>query len=238
MAAIDKTYVTKQELLEAIDWAKKVGQVKMENGYIFRPLNFIYAYNDLEDPHYFDEEYNEYVLWNTPIWFDRWLWNNCPLEFVKERLMYQYSEEDRKKFENYVYYNLKNNFDFGSQHYTFLKEPKWKGHKWFMMHGRKDNPWPDKKGMQTYFIDIKTPQNDNYDWWNDELVYDDQLNDWVLRKDMLPYGGQYVWQYYHKNPPTKKSIIHELRRWYIPKGYIVRVYQLACKGMDFEILVR
>ena len=38
MAAIDKTYVTKQELLEAIDWAKKVGQVEMENGYIFRPL--------------------------------------------------------------------------------------------------------------------------------------------------------------------------------------------------------
>ena len=238
MAAIDKTYVTKQELLEAIDWAKKVGQVEMENGYIFRPLNFIYAYNDLDDPHYFDEEYNEYVLWNTPIWFDRWLWNNCPLEFVRERLMYQYSEEDRKKFENYVYYNLKNNFDFGSQHDTFLKEPKWKGHKWFMKHGRKDNSWPDKKGTQTYFIDIKTPQNDNYDWWNDELVYDDQLNDWVLRKDMLPYGGQYEWQYYHKNPPTKKAIIRELRRWYIPKGYIVRVYQLAYKGMDFEILVR
>ena len=122
MAAIDKTYVTKQELLEAIDWAKKVGQVEMENGYIFRPLNFIYAHNDLDDPHYFDKEYNEYVLWNTPIWFDRWLWNNCPLEFVKERLMYQYSEEDRKKFENYVYHNLKSNLDFGSQHYTFLKE--------------------------------------------------------------------------------------------------------------------
>ena len=238
MAAIDKTYVTKQELLEAIDWAKKVGQVEMENGYIFRPLNFIYAHNDLEDPHYFDEEYDEYVLWNTPIWFDRWLWNNCTLEFVKKRLMYQYYEEDRKKFENYVYRNLKSNSDFGSQHYTFLKEPNWKGPKWFMSHGRKDNPWPDKKGMQTYFIDIKTPQNDNYDWWNDELVYNDQLNDWVLRKDMLPYGGQYVWQYYHKNPPTKKAIIRELRRWYIPKGYIVRVYQLAYKGMDFEILVR
>ena len=35
MAAIDKTYVTKQELLEAIDWAKKVGQVEMENGHKF-----------------------------------------------------------------------------------------------------------------------------------------------------------------------------------------------------------
>ena len=238
MAAIDKTYVTKQELFEAIDWAKKVGQVEMENGHMFRPLYFIWGYDEMDDPRYFDRENDEYVLWNTPIWFDRWLWNNCPLEFVKKRLMYQYSEEDRKKFENYVYRNLKSNLDFGSQHYTFLKEPKWKGHKWFMSHGRKDNPWPDKKVTQTYFIDIKTPQNDNYDWWNDEIVYDDQLNDWVLRKDMLPYGGQYVWQYYRKNPPTKKTIIRELRRWYIPKGYIVRVYQLAYKGMDFEILVR
>ena len=42
MAAIDKTYVTKQELFDAIDWAKKVGQVEMENGHMFRPLNFIW----------------------------------------------------------------------------------------------------------------------------------------------------------------------------------------------------
>ena len=55
---------------------------------------------------------------------------------------------------------------------------------------------------------------------------------------MLPCVGQYVWQYYHKNPPTKEAIIRQLRRWYIPKGYIVKVYQLAYKAMDFEILVR
>ena len=36
------TYVTKKELLEAIDWVKKVGQVEMENGHTFRPLSFIW----------------------------------------------------------------------------------------------------------------------------------------------------------------------------------------------------
>lgn len=238
MAAIDKTYVNKQELLEAIDWAKKVGQVEMENGHKFRPLDFIWGYDEIDDPHYFDSEDDEYVLWNTPMWFDRWLWNNCPLEFVKERLMFQYHENVRKKFENYVYHNLKDNLDFGHQHYTFLKEPKWKAHKWFMRHGRRNYPWPGKNETQTYFIDIEIPQNDNYDWWDGAMVYDEQLNDWVIRKDMLPYGGQYVWQYYHKNPPTKEAIIRQLRKWYIPKGYIVRVYQLAYKGMNFEILVR
>ena len=238
MAVIDKTYVTKQELFEAIDWAKKVGQVEMENGHMFRPLYFIWGYDEMDDPRYFDRENDEYVLWNTPIWFDRWLWNNCPLDFVKERLMSQYSEDDRKKFENYVYHNLKNNIDFGYQHYTFLKEPKWKGLKWFMRHGRRNYPFYGKNEAQTYFIDIETPQNDNYDWRDDAMVYDEQLDDWVLRKDMLPYRGQYVWQYYHKNPPTKEAIIRQLRRWYIPKGYVVRVYQVAFKGMDFEILVR
>jgi len=234
MAAIDKTYVNKQELLEAIDWAKKVGTVTAENGYTFQPLVFIYHYNDLDDPHFFDEEREEYILWITPIWFDRWLWNNCPLEFVRDRLMFQYNEEDRKAFENFKFDDPKNRLEKGYQHYTFLEEPKWKDHKWFMRHGRKDNPWPDKKGMQTYFMEIKAPNND----YLKDLQYDKETDAWYNRSDDVPAYGDYVWQYYHKNPPTKKSIIRELRRWYIPKGYIVRLYQLKYTGMNFEILVR
>ena len=107
-----------------------------------------------------------------------------------------------------------------------------------MRHGRRNYPFYGKNEAQTYFIDIETPQNDNYDWWDDAMVYDEQLDDWVLRKDMLPYRGQYVQEYYHKNPPTKEAIIRQLRKWYIPKGYIVKVYQVKYKGMDFEILVR
>ena len=45
MAAIDKTYVTKEQLLEAIEWAKGVGEVTLENGYKFYPINFIYKYD-------------------------------------------------------------------------------------------------------------------------------------------------------------------------------------------------
>ena len=234
MAVIDKTYVNKQELLKAIDWAKKVGTVTAENGYTFQPLAFIYHYNDLDDPHFFDEEREEYILWITPTWFDRWLWNNCPLEFVRDRLMFQYNEEDRKAFENFKFDDPKNRLEKGYQHYTFLEEPKWKDHKWFMRHGRKDNPWPDKKGMQTYFMEIKAPNND----YLKDLQYDKETDAWYNRSDDVPAYGDYVWQYYHKNPPTKKSIIRELRRWYIPKGYIVRLYQLKYTGMNFEILVR
>lgn len=235
MSAIDKTYVTKDELLEAIEWTKKVDIVTSENGHTFQPLTFIHSYNNVDDPHYFDEEREEYVLWNTPMWFDRWLWNNCPLKFVRERLKFQYpNEEERKAFENFKFDDPKNRLEKGHQHYTFLEVPKWCGHKWEMRHGRKNNPWPDKKGMQTYFMEIIAP-NDEYE---KDLKYDEETDTWYNRSDNVPAYGEYVWQYYHKNPPTKKAILRELRKWYIPSGYIVRIHQLRYTGMDFKILVR
>lgn len=238
MAGIDKTYVNREQLKEAVDWAKKVGTVTAENGHTFEPLAFIYHYNDLDDPYFFKEERKEYILWITPTWFDRWLWNNCPLEFVKERLKFQYpTEEDRKLFENFEFDDPKNRLEKGHQHYTFLKEPKGRGIKWIMNHGRKKDPWPDKKGMQTYFMKIESPRYGDLNWRND-LIYDSDTDAWYTKSANVPAYGDYVWQYYHKNPPTKKSIIRELRRRYIPKGYIVKVYQLKYKAMDFEILVR
>ena len=233
MAAIDKTYVTKNQLLEAIEWAKKVGTVVAENGHEFQPLAFINNYNYLDDPHYFDEEREEYVLWNTPTWFDRWLYKNCPLDFIQERLKIQYGDY-LKDFDNFVFDDPRNRLERGYQHYTFLEVPKWHGHKWIMRHGRKNNPWPDKKGMQTYFIEIMAP-NDEYE---KDLKYDEETDTWYNRSDYVPASGEYVWQYYHNNPPTKKAILRELRKWYIPKGYIVRIYQLRYIGMDFKILVR
>ena len=42
MAALDKTYVNKEQLLEAIEWAKKVDKAILEDGSTFYPINFIY----------------------------------------------------------------------------------------------------------------------------------------------------------------------------------------------------
>lgn len=241
MAAIDKTYVNKAQLLEAIDWAKKVGTITMENGYKFKPLDYIYGYNDLDNPHHFDNEHDEYVLWNTPMWFDRWLWMNCPLEFVRDTLMLQYGEDTRKEFEEFVYHDPKNNLDFGKQHYTFLKVPQWRSHKWWMNHGRKDNPWPGKCIQLTYFMEIIGPQK-LYANWTDDLEYNYQTDTWHDQFGMMPttpwIDGNYVWQKHHNRIPNKKSIIRQLRHWYIPKGYTVRIYNLKYNNMDFEILVR
>lgn len=236
MAAIDKTYVNKAQLLEAIEWCKKIGTVKIENGYEFAPLDWIYGYNDLDNPHYFDVEQKTYILWNTPQWFDRWLWLNCPLKFVKERLEIQYGDEGLKEFETYVNQDPKCNLDFGKQHYKFLKTPKWRGHKWWMSHGRKYNPWPGKCIQLTYMMDIKAPKNSNK--WG--LDYNCQTDTWEEKFGLMPTTpwSEYIWQDYHKRIPNKKSIIRELRRWYIPKGYIVRLYNIKYVGLNFEILVK
>ena len=237
MSAIGKTYVTAQELKEAIAWAKEVGKATIENDYEFKPLNYIYSYNDLDNPD-FDWNREEYVLWNTPRWFDRWLWLNCPLEFVKDRLKFQYGDDELKEFENYIYHNPKDNVDFGKQHYTFLKVPKWRSCKWWMSHGRKENPWPGKCIQLTYMMDIRAPKNS--DNWG--LDYNIQTDTWEEKFGLMPttpwMNGEYIWQYYHNRIPNKKSIIRELRKWYIPKGYIVHIYNLKYKGFNFDILVK
>ena len=35
----------------------------------------------------------EILLWNTPFYFDRWLIKNCPIQFIQDRLKYQYDDE-------------------------------------------------------------------------------------------------------------------------------------------------
>ena len=56
---------------------------------------------------------------------------------------------------------------------------------------------------------------------------------------MLPCNSSdYIWQKYHKNPPTKKSIIRQLNKWNLPKGTIVKFKNIRYKGLDFIILVK
>ena len=117
MAAIDKTYVNKEQLLEAISWSKEIGEVTLENGYKFRPLDFISVHDNMENL----IDTNEYVLWNTPMWFDRWLWLNCPLPFVQTRLQEQYDSYTLEVFESWTYeepVNRKKNMNTEEKQYT------------------------------------------------------------------------------------------------------------------------
>ena len=228
MAAIDKTYVTLDEYCEAIAWAKGVGQVTLENGYTFSPNSFILS--SIED---LDEDRDTYVLWNTPMWFDCWLWKNCPLSFVRKRLQEEYSTEDLHEFTDYVY-KESNQQDSTKKHYTFLTSPQGRFTKWLMSHGRKDNPWPGNCIKLTYIMEIENPED-----FCKDLQYNCEKDKWEMYDGFMPIkSSQYIWSLHHKHIPNKKTLIRQIRKWNIPKGYIVELYTPQYSGMDFEILVK
>ena len=235
MAAIDKTYVTREELLEAITWAKKVGTVTLENGHKFRPLNWIRGYNDIDSETFLEDikDRETFVLWNTPGWLDRWLWLNCPLNFVKERIEDVYDEESLRFFENWTY--IQPEFR-RNQKFTFLETPLNHGYswKWFANNARMNNPWPGNCKQATYHVEVRVPGEDF------EREYDEQVDQWYPMFGMLPGDSShsYVWQKYHKRIPSKKSIIRQIRKWNLPKGSVVCIKCIRYRGMDFKVLVR
>ena len=239
MATIDKTYTDKNGLIEVIDWCRKVGKCKLENGYAFHPLNFVCGCNELDENYRPIHEQEEYVVWNTPVWFDRWLWLNCPIDFIKDNLICQYGEDGIKNFEDFVYNDTNNNICLGKQHYTFLKEPKWKTWKWWANNARRNCRYPGNCKQATLEMEVILP-GDKKDWIKNELRYCHLVDRWYSDFGYMPVDNgtaSYIWQRYHKNIPTKKSIIRKLRHWYFPTGTIVKIKGIRLK-IDWEILVK
>lgn len=224
MAAIDKTYVTRDQLIEAINWCIEIGEVTLENGYKFKPINYIYAYNDIDNL----PDKKEYILWNTSIWFDRWLWCNCPLSFVRERLQEQYDNDSLEDFKSWVYEKSEKR----NVKYTFLKTPSYRFWKWIINTARRKNPWRNKCKQATYTCEVRVPGEEF------ERDYDKQTNEWYEMFGMLPAHDEYIWQEHHKRIPSKKSIIRQLKKWNLPKGTIVKIKCIRYKDSDFIILVR
>lgn len=228
MAALDKTYVNKEQLLEAIEWAKEVDKATLEDGSTFYPINFIYGYNDIDDPTFWEEERKEYILWNTPTWYDRWLWLNCPLSFVQERLQEQYDSYTLEVFESWTYEEPVNR----KKKYTFLKVPTGYGYKWFMNNARYNCRWPRNSKQLTYYIEVKCPDEEF------ERGYNEEVGQWYPDFDFLPCRDEFIWQKHHKRIPSKKSIMRQLDKWALPKGTIVTVGTLKYNGLNFKVLVK
>lgn len=230
MAAIDKTYVNKEEFLEVVEWVKKIGKVKLENGHEFSPLEFV-SYYDLDDL----PELEEYVLWNTPTWYDRWLWNNCPIECVRKYLMDVYDEEDLKEFENWTYESSPQK----KRKYTFLKTPKWSFWKSVISSARRKNPWPYPNCTQaTFEVSIYPAADEKTGTMINEWAYDEQTKTWGPWNGMLPHNDDYIWQKHHKNIPSKKTILRLAKKWNIPSGYIIKVSPIRFSNTDFVLLVK
>ncbi len=91
MASIDKTYVNKAEWKEAVQFYNETVEQQ------FKDMGEdIYLYYD-EAP-----DLDEFVLWNTSQIQDIWLWKNCQLPFVRNRLKVQYDESFLETFANLI----------------------------------------------------------------------------------------------------------------------------------------
>lgn len=74
MASIDKIYGTHDQWCELFDWLRRSKRPQYAR-YLYIPFTI----NEADGP-----------ITNTPVSVDRWLWDNCPLKFVKARLKVMY----------------------------------------------------------------------------------------------------------------------------------------------------
>jgi hypothetical protein len=218
MAGIDKTYVNKEQLKEAVEWAKNIGVVTLENGHKFKPLDWIESYNDIYNPEFWNKDYKEYILWNTPYWLDRWLWCNCELLFVRDSLMDVYSDDTLDMIKNWKYTPTPKE----RRKYVFVKEPSPKKY-WKCFSKHKHARWE---------FHIMLP---NALW---QAGYDEQTKEWHECFEMLPAYDDYFWFHHHKHLPNKKTILRVLRKWNLPKGTRVTLSCFRYGGLDFEIVVK
>ncbi len=216
MAGIDKTYVNYQELLEAIDWAKSVGTQTLEDGTEFRPLSWIEDYNENPEP-----GRPEYVLWCTPQWLDRWLWLNCPLLFIRNRLVEQY-QDDVSKFSEFKYPGTR--ILNPGKHYKFLDYPRSHGYRWLQSNGIRGH-------RVQYFLEVED---------KDGTRLSLRGNTWSSDFNGMMPRGDYIHYHWYSNRsrlPGKKSIVRLLRSWNIPVGSKIIMWNSSYLGLDYVIRV-
>lgn len=139
-AAIDKTYLNYEDYLILREWCKNT-ELVYDNGKIGSPLDYLHLYND---PYK-----GEAPVWNTPTAFDKWLYYNCPLEFIQKRLKEQYG--DNPEFEEAPDCRMGN-------HYKVITKPKYK--------------WRCKR---TWYINIDSPIIYCYGWDSKRLYHNSAL---------------------------------------------------------------
>ena len=71
MAATDKIYGTFEQWCEFHQWVAR--SKRPQYCRYFYPTPFAYG-----------------PITNTPVWVDKWLWDNCPLKWVKQELKKMY----------------------------------------------------------------------------------------------------------------------------------------------------
>lgn len=238
MSYIDKTYIVDyQQFKEVRDWCKgKI--VELPNGLKYHAENF---FNDKDmTEEYFNNWKNEIIenrmrtygetyekayknaeipLWNTPYYFDIWLIKNCPIQFIQDRLKYQYDDEYEQikngtsSYDTYKRNGLGKNF-----HYKVICKPNWNPRYKFTYVDRFGNDKCYKENRKPWWlITIKDTKTVNpVSWWvNTEHNY------WTCSEEGLPFNSNMM-DIKRKNLNIH-AIIRMIKKWNLPAGSQVKV---------------
>ena len=205
MASIDKTYTNSyKEYQEFKDWSKGKQVIFNYGKKVFKisVSDYIYEWEE--------EDFNERELpiMNTPTWLDKYLYDNCPCEFVLNRLKEVYDEDFLKNVElNKISNTLKQNRKIIISKSDRTKLPLY------------------NKGINSYGW-----------WWLQEAKtfdfdYSEDLEAWVERGGYFPSNTNTM------HAKTVKSLVRRLRKMYLPSGLEFRLSGRYV-GEEFKVTVK
>lgn len=238
MSYIDKTYIVDyQQFTEVRDWCKgKI--VETDNGLKYHAEDFLIDKNMTEE--YFNNWKKEVIenrmrnygetyekayknaeipLWNTPFYFDRWLIKNCPIQFIQDRLKYQYDDEyEQIKNETSVYDTYKRTGLGKNFHYKVIRKPNWKPRYNFPYIDRFNNDKYYKENQKPWWlITIEDTKTDHpISWWANTYY-----NYWTNSEEGLPFNSNMM-DIKRKNLNIH-AIIRMIKKWNLPAGSQVKV---------------
>lgn len=202
MAGIDKTYTDSyKDYKELVDWVKDK-KIEFHTGQTIKMSDVVW---DLEEG---DFSNGEMAVMNTSTYVDIFLIQNCPVNFVQDRMKEVYSEETFKEYKEMVFPKPLN--------------PEYKRNRKIKISMRGDIPLFNK-GLGSH-----------KKWWlQSDIGWTYHEEDKVCSSydDLLPSNTNTS---HHK---TIKSLVRFLRKQHLPKGlkfHLIGRYD----GEDFEIEIK
>lgn len=202
MAGIDKTYTDSwKEYSEFVEWARGK-QILFLNKYKISISEYIY---DLEEEDFTQER----PIMNTPTWLDTYLIQNCPCEFVQNRMKQVYGKS----------YDKLLNCKFPTE-----INPEYKQNRKIVI----------RRTNRTKFPIHNKVFGGKWKWWiqcDSSWNYNEEWNLWANRDSLIPTYSNTM------HSKTLKSAIRNLRKQYLPAGlkfllsgrYIGEEYELITK---------
>lgn len=235
MAAIDKYYCkSADEATRLIKRFREVGTVSLGtflgNEYTFTPYNYLYVNEDEIDDIDWEEEY---PLWNSPCYMDKWLWENCKdFPNVIDDLKWKYCIKDEMTEEEIAnqFVNIRSDYKIGTKFKILKKCPN------FLARNKKDIWWwvtvdvpSHSSGTTANYTKRSFLSSNGYEgWWHNE-TYD------TFVPHGLPFSSNtgYVYaRYLHE-----KKLLKIIRKYKLPVGSII-TFSGRYVGQEYVVRVK